>query len=662
MYSRLINFFQNKFKLRSGSNKARDRLLRLEPLEDRKLLTATSVAPTVETGFVYGPPDYQTWLQQQSLSAQALESPPIEINLTATPEIFTNSLLYAASVSNDSERLVPQEDLYEKFLYEDPSIADEGFGDSIEIIGETIIEAESSQLDSVTYLPQQGGASILEVDNFDSLHPLATTSGSGGSGGGSGGVDWELNVVTSVNSASGMSIPYGNVLFEGAGVGSGGASFDPDAIWIDYMTITVPALPDGYNAPIFITRSTSSTPSMDFCIYNSSYQMVDISSDYFEYSVSGGTTQFYLVPINDNICSADLVVQLTLGLPYFPGVSGGGDYNFILPNSSVIAGIVDDDLEFLSDVDLSNSGAPITSVPLGNTITKNADVYDLDFIYGKPTVGTVIRDAFEATQRTREVKYSIVSGNESNYFTIDEATGQLSWNSLPSFQQYNFDLVIKVADSMYPQVHDMANVSFTVGWGSFVLLVETPCLSSPTGHGSWRIEATSSLLNYCCTEFSSSIEIGGVSDSSSCFSETTTTPPEKNLLPFVLHNWGFYPASNLNATPTNPDPHTQGEVRNDDNRNAHVDVYLCKTIGSMDAFLTVVRATRNRYYNPGYYYLLSENCTTVAVNKANYSAGLSIGTSQGFITPVSLSQDLMDVSLNQGGVQGTYTFDSANDY
>ena len=136
MYSRLINFFQNKFKLRSGSNKARDRLLRLEPLEDRKLLTATSVAPTVETGFVYGPPDYQTWLQQQSLSAQALESPPIEINLTATPEIFTNSLLYAASVSNDSERLVPQEDLYEKFLYEDPSIADEGFGDSIEIIGE----------------------------------------------------------------------------------------------------------------------------------------------------------------------------------------------------------------------------------------------------------------------------------------------------------------------------------------------------------------------------------------------------------------------------------------------------------------------------------------------------------------------------------------------
>ena len=80
----------------------------------------------------------------------------------------------------------------------------------------------------------------------------------------------------------------------------------------------------------------------------------------------------------------------------------------------------------------------------------------------------------------------------------------------------------------------------------------------------------------------------------------------------------------------------------------------------MDAFLTVVRATRNRYYNPGYYYLLSENCTTVAVNKANYSAGLSIGTSQGFITPVSLSQDLMDVSLNKEGTRTSLLI--ANDY
>ena len=112
----------------------------------------------------------------------------------------------------------------------------------------------------------------------------------------------------------------------------------------DYATITLPAVPPSYYSIVSLGGTASYGTDYDLYVSvdSSGVQGVSVSNSSFQYSESGGSTDFYLVPINDGLREADETATLTMG-DLVPPISGGGDYNFDYICRSATATIIDDD-------------------------------------------------------------------------------------------------------------------------------------------------------------------------------------------------------------------------------------------------------------------------------------------------------------------------------
>ncbi|MBR4751260.1 MAG: cadherin repeat domain-containing protein [Thermoguttaceae bacterium] len=675
----LFSYLQKKHELALNSNTPKSRRLRLEALESRALLTASGVASAASYDLPCGPPDFETWSSQQNaiVGEQSISSGDDVVCLpndylpygpqdyetwlvrqsaqTASDDVVVsvssddNNDAIAVGVEDSLISSAQLEDVYQRYLT-DGFINEDDLDEFIEVISETFLEGDFDSDDS----DDEGGT----------RDPI----------------DWPLDLQYVLHSTSNTSVQgFQNPMRESYGVI--GSYFDPDVVG-DYLKIVVPTLPVNYMGTITVT-DLSPASTISYKVYSPyGYEMTLDNSGSFNYAggFSGGSVFFYLAPVVNSVPTTNKTIEISLGAPTCLAPSGGASYNFSYVNQSVTTTIFNDYLEFISDVDQSLS-APYPH---------NNDSYNLGFIYGKPTVdannpstNTVIKDGFATTNNgSRHLTYSITSGNENNYFKINASTGELSWNSLPTGQVYDFNITISVSDSDVPQFnYDEATVSFTVGWASFVLCVATGSGSSSnnyvetddnlsgndynvgndrysTGHAFWRVEATSSLQNYYVA-LSNNNELPNVGQYHFTNANISPTDPS-DLRPFV-NCWGFHPFPGI--SPGLED--VPGSLLPDNSYT--VNVYKCETISTSVFFLNVLKKARNLYNSPGSYNLRTRNCTDVALVVVE-SANITVNSPEaltplGYMhTPSKLADDLLNTSLNQGGIQGTYVVGSANNY
>ena len=114
---------------------------------------------------------------------------------------------------------------------------------------------------------------------------------------------------------------------------------------VDYLTISLPALPEFYSIPVILSGTAAfGTDYLLFKSASTGYCTVDVYDwCFYHYGGSGGM-DVYLVPINDSEArTTDLVATISLGELVEPDSGGGDAPTFVPGNPSVSVKIVDDD-------------------------------------------------------------------------------------------------------------------------------------------------------------------------------------------------------------------------------------------------------------------------------------------------------------------------------
>ena len=400
------------------------RKLSFETLENRELLAAT---PWNQATGIYGPPSLEQLTQ---------------FSETVVASSASASNLEASESSDDTLRF----EILEETVYENPSSA----ANSVENApspNQLIFDENEPYYneEEIIACVSSNAESFFNEDNSETF----LLSSSGGSGGGMATLNIELG--TSIHSSFTTEGSTSNYLLEGEGVGSGVGIQSIDDH--DYLRVDLPGLPEGYSATV--TFSGSAKCGTDYVIlyqnWNSGYSSLTLSNNkYTIWGGSGGSQSLYLIPLDNSAVNIEnKAVTVKLGNPVFNASGGATEYDINLGNSEASATIFDDDVEFLSDVDYVNGVLPVVG---SDAIVSNVDSYesfvfyesdDVDFSDAQLTFLAGIRAVAlnenivaesNATlsgdenpgNATPAILYSITSGNESGYFSINSQTGELS--------------------------------------------------------------------------------------------------------------------------------------------------------------------------------------------------------------------------------------------
>ncbi len=301
--------------------------LKVETLEDRRLLDSTPWF--VATGIV-GPPSHEVYV---ATSVQERNDGRVETKETQGTE-------------NESDSIVLDFEILEENVYNSEASPDKYIIDNQEYSRITQLFPQKIVFnENESYVNEEilnNGNSSVKFNSTNDFSILSTASG--GSGGGSGGsstvYDLEITTTTSSSISSLESASCVNPLLESRSLSNGGISLEG----MDYLTITIPALPYGYQADLTFTGTAQLGVDYDVLVANSGSSFTLTSTRAFQYS--GGSHTIYIIPLNDSTPeqTAETIVA-TLGTPYFPG-SGGESYPQVTFNEITMqatATIVDDD-------------------------------------------------------------------------------------------------------------------------------------------------------------------------------------------------------------------------------------------------------------------------------------------------------------------------------
>ncbi len=244
------------------------------------------------------------------------------------------------------------------------------------------------------------------------------SGGSGGSGELTGTYSLSAVAVGTLESADGYCLVEGR-----AGV-SGGTVPIEDASYVQITTSSVPFPNFGR-----IEISGAATYGSDYQVY------LKDGDSYTRWSgagcdFSGGSITFCVLPVNDSDLESleGISVNFSIWVPNEDASSGG---TFYLVDSLDIT-IVDDDIEFVSDADYDATG----NLPTNSTdpFPKNNDSY-AGYIFTQPGVTGVQNDelrfvtpisAMVKNDYLTPIVYTIESGNDLGYFSINSSTGVIS--------------------------------------------------------------------------------------------------------------------------------------------------------------------------------------------------------------------------------------------
>jgi len=331
-----------------------------------------------------------------------------------------------------------------------------------------------------------------------------------------------------------------------------------------------------------------------------------------------------VMPNPDSFFDLDKTATITLTRAYadHPGTNPSNPAHWFAFGDNTATVTILQVPEFLGDVDAARGitqGNYTQFLPL----PINQDIFDLGLRYGRPVVGMTIIDALPAAYN-REVVFSIVAGGDGGLYEIDPETGQITFAETPDATFVGSTLTVKVACAEYPELYDLATVTFEFGWAYFVMCVDQPMpgnrdvifFNGNVGHTFWKIEATPNLAS--------------------------STLVEDGLRQYIDTYWGYYPTQAVN--PVEGLWQVPGDIRNDAqyadvNDTAHtIDVYKKFDIASLEFFIAALAFTKGKKENPGTFHLMTNNCTTVAIAAAA-SAGIDVPKTLGGWTKTIITPD-----------------------
>ena len=346
------------------------RRLRLEPLENRELLAVDAFAVP------FGPPPLENVANE------------------AAPVVVSSSVLAddGATLSVRTETPEPVAPLsFEQLMESLGQVKIESLDAETDVASSSESEETQNELqprfivDGVEYYPlsqavarrvvfEDSGVDVASLDEPFVIVPNANAgeegvynAQSGGSGGSGGETSvWTLNFSGGVSNSNNenplgalTSLGIENALLERATTVSGGASFgengasggaasgggdEIESLAPNYLKVTLPALPDYYEAEVVFTGTAAL--GVDYEIHAPR----EVFNQYYNnscFTYSGGSTQFFVLPINDAQPESLEDFTATLEQPTPTVVSGGSSYaqsyDFIFESSSVTATFVDDD-------------------------------------------------------------------------------------------------------------------------------------------------------------------------------------------------------------------------------------------------------------------------------------------------------------------------------
>lgn len=328
------------------------RRLRLEPLENRELLAvdafavpfgppplenvANEAAPVVVSASVLA--DDGATLSVRTETAEPVAPPSFEQLMESLGQVKIESLDAETDVASSSESEETQTELQPSFIV-----------DGVEYY-------PLSQAVARRVVFEDSGVDVASLDepfvfipnaNDGETNVYGAQSGGIGDSGGSGGepepysLDLQVSVSSSVGELSTVGIENG--LLERATSVSGGAAVDA-SFPENYLQVTLPALPDYYEAEVVL--GGTATLGVDYEIHaprNIFNQYYNNSS----FTYSGGSSDFFVFPINDAQPESLEYFTATLGTPT-PNAGSGGwsppsyDFSFATSNQAT-ATFVDDD-------------------------------------------------------------------------------------------------------------------------------------------------------------------------------------------------------------------------------------------------------------------------------------------------------------------------------
>jgi len=341
------------------------RRLRLEPLENRELLAVDAFAVP------FGPP---------SLENVANEAAPVVVSAS----VLADDGATLSVRTETAEPVAPPS--FEQLMESLGQVKIESLDAETDVASsfeseETPTELQPSFIvDGVEYYPlsqavarrvvfEDSGVDVASLDEPFVIVPNANdgetsvyNAQSGGSGDSGGETSvWTLDFNGEVTTLLGAlaSVGIENALLERATTVSGGASFgengasggaasgggdEIESLAPNYLQVTLPALPDYYEAEVVFTGTAAL--GVDYEIH----APLNIFNHYYNnscFTYSGGSSQFFVLPIND--AQPETLEDFTAILEQpTPTVDSGGSsyaqsYDFIFESSSVTATFVDDD-------------------------------------------------------------------------------------------------------------------------------------------------------------------------------------------------------------------------------------------------------------------------------------------------------------------------------
>ena len=341
------------------------RRLRLEPLENRELLAvdafavpfgplplenvANEAAPVVVSASVLA--DDGATLSVRTETAEPVAPPSFEQLMESLGQVKIESLDAETDVASSSESEETPTELQPSFIV-----------DGVEYYS-------LSQAVARRVVFEDSGVDVASLDEPFVIVPNANdgetsvyNAQSGGSGDSGGETSvWTLDFNGEVTTLLGTlaSVGIENALLERATTVSGGASFgengasggaasgggdEIESLAPNYLQVTLPALPDYYEAEVVFTGTAAL--GVDYEIH----APLNIINHYYNnscFTYSGGSSQFFVLPIND--AQPETLEDFTAILEQpTPTVDSGGSsyaqsYDFIFESSSVTATFVDDD-------------------------------------------------------------------------------------------------------------------------------------------------------------------------------------------------------------------------------------------------------------------------------------------------------------------------------
>ena len=253
-------------------------------------------------------------------------------------------------------------------------------------------------------------------------------------------------------------------------------------------------LDDTYPIQVEIGGAGSATYAVDY-----EYRLEESSTSISAVTIPASTlfVPVRVVPIEDYVFEQNETVQMT--------------FDF-----------ADNWLEY--DVATSTNAVTIYQAPefiTGNDYgVVDSDVKNLGFIYGKPRVSNSVVSLNAIGNGSIRFVIDETAQDQSLYFNVVGNT--VVWSLLPqaTYYQYSFTFTVLVYDETKPQkLFDRVTVSVTYGWAALTLCVIQPNANNPNvlftaskhgGHAFWIIEATSSLTEYCNTNYSANNSINNM--------------------------------------------------------------------------------------------------------------------------------------------------------